>query len=67
MEKVKNIVECGIFQGWSKSNIIMQIMYEIATKEELKLLSLWCDMPELEAKARKLYNKYREEYYNAIA
>ena len=68
MDKVKNIVECGLFQGWSRDNIIMQIMFEIATKEEIEWLGgLWCDMedlPQLEEKAENLYNEYREKYYN---
>lgn len=63
MKKVKNIVYAGIFQGWAKDNIISQIMFEIATKEEIELLGLFCDIPELEARAEKLYNEYREEYY----
>lgn len=63
MKEVKNIVYCGIYQGWAKDNIIGQIMFEIATDEEVELLGLWCDMPELKAKAEELYNKYREEYY----
>lgn len=65
MTEVKDIVYTGIFQGWSKSNIIMQIMFEIATNEEVELLSI-CDMedlPELKRKAENLYNRYREEYY----
>ena len=66
MNKVKNIVECGIFQGWSRDNIIIQIMFEIANKEEIELLCCWCDIPELTDKAEALYNKYREEYYNSL-
>lgn len=63
MKKVKNVVYVGIYQGWSKDNIISRIMFEIADKEELELLGLWCDIPELEEKAEILYNEYREEYY----
>lgn len=66
MEEVKNIVYTGIFQGWAKSNIIMQIMFEIATEEEAELLELWTneeDLPELKAKAENLYNRYKEEHY----
>ncbi len=63
MNNVKNIVNTGLYQGWAKDNIISQIMIEIASKEELELLEVWCDMPELEAKAEALYNTYREEYY----
>lgn len=67
MEEVKAIVYIGIFQGWAKDNIIGQIMFEIGTEEEVELLGLWNDIPELEARAEKLYNKYREEYYKEIA
>lgn len=61
--RVKNIVECGIYQGWSKDNIIGQIMYEIATKEEVELLLITNDLPHLEKIAIKLFNKYRKAYY----
>lgn len=61
--RVKNIVECGIYQGWSKDNIIGQIMYEIATKEEVELLSITNDLPYLEKRAIELFNKYRKAYY----
>lgn len=63
MSEVKDIVYGGIFQGWSKENIITQIMFEIANEDEVELLVLWDDIPELKEKAEKLYNKYREEYY----
>ena len=65
MTEIKDIVYTGMFQGWSRNNIIMQIMFEIATNEEIELLSI-CDiddLTELKAKAEKLYNRYREEYY----
>lgn len=65
MIEVKDIVYTGMFQGWGRNNIIMQIMFEIATNEEVELLSI-CDiedLPELKAKTEKLYNRYREEYY----
>ena len=61
--KIKNIVECGIYQGWSRSDIISQIMYKIATKEELELLRLTNDISHLEKKATELYDKYRAAYY----
>lgn len=61
--RVKNTVECGICLGWSRDNIISQIMYEIATKEELDLLKITYDLPNLEERATKLFNKYRMEYY----
>lgn len=64
MTEVKDIVYTGIFQGWSKDNIISQIMFEIATNEEIELLGLFCELPNLEEKAANLYNKYREEYYS---
>lgn len=68
MDNVKSIVYTGIFQGWAYSNIIYQIMYEIANEEELDALSFWDgmdDLPELTDKAKKLYEKYREEYYQS--
>ena len=61
--RVKNIVECGICQGWSRANIISQIMFEIATKEEMELLSITYDQPYLEERATNLFNKYWKEYY----
>lgn len=67
MDRVQNIVETGIFQGWSRNNIIGQIMFEIANEEESTLLLVWCDMPELEAKAEFLYDKYRNEYYSKLS
>lgn len=65
MNKVKNIVETGLYQGWSRDNIISQIMYKIATVEESNLLFICGDdsVPELIIKAENLYQKYREEYY----
>ena len=66
MNRVKNIVFVGTAQGWAKSNIIGQITFEIANKEELELLCLWSDIPELKARAEKLYEKYREDYYKSI-
>lgn len=69
MEEVKSIVFTGLKQGWAYNNIISQIMFAIADKEELELLRIWCDMedlPELTDKAEKLYKEYREEYYKTI-
>lgn len=66
MEKVKNIVFAGLSQGWSYNNIISQIMFAMATKEESEPLGLWSDMddlPYLKNQAEKAYKKYREEYY----
>lgn len=67
MNKIKNIVETGLFQGWAKSNIISQIKYELATEEEVDLLFICGDdsIPELTEKATELYKKYRKEYYKA--
>lgn len=66
MNRVKNIVETGLYQGWSYENIIGQIMYEIATKEEAELLILTDDIPELKERAYVLYEKYRKEYYEEV-
>lgn len=65
MDKVKNIVETGLYQGWAKNNIISQIKYALATKEEADLLFI-CggdSVPRLTTKAESLYQKYRKEYY----
>lgn len=66
MDKVKNIVYAGLYQGWSYDNIISQIMYKIATEEEANILFLWGDIPELKTKAIVLYEKYKEEYYEEV-
>lgn len=66
LDKVKNIVDVGLFQGYAKDNIISQIMYEIANKEELQLLSISWDIPQLKDKAEKLFEKYRKEYYKIL-
>ena len=66
MNRVKDIVETGLHQEWSYNNIISQIMYEIATKEEAELLFLTGDIPELKTKAITLYEKYRKEYYEEV-
>ena len=63
MDRVKNIVYCGIYQGWSKENIISQITYKIASKEESEILFICGEIPELTKKAEELYEKYRKEYY----
>lgn len=60
-ERIKRIVEGGNAQGWSKMNAIISIMYEIATEEETEGLSFFDDMPDLKARAEKLYNKALEE------
>lgn len=66
MDKVKNTVETGLYQGWSYNNIISQIMYDIATEEEADILFLCGDIPELKTKAITLYEKYRKEYYEEV-
>ena len=65
MDKVKNIVETGLYQGWAKNNIISQIKYALATREESNLLFICGDdsVPGLTIKAENLYQKYRKEYY----
>lgn len=65
--RTKNIIEVGLFQGWSTDNIVSQIMFEIANEEEAALLCLFCDVPELKAKAECLYSKHRDDYYSLIA
>lgn len=66
MDRVKEIVDVGLFQGWSRDNIISQIEFEIASKEELELLSVWNDIPQLNDRAEILFEKYRKEYYETI-
>ena len=69
MNEVKNIVFAGLKQGWAYNNIISQIMFAIASEEELELLGLWLgmdDLPDLTNKAEKLYKEYREAYYNIV-
>lgn len=65
--KVKNIVFCGLKQGWSHDNILGQIKYALATVEESDLLFICGEdsLPELTYQAEELYGKYREEYYTA--
>ena len=66
MNKVKSIVFTGLHQGWAKGNIISQIKYEIATKDELDLLLITWDIPELMDRAKQLYEHYRMEYYKEM-
>ena len=63
MDRIKNIVDAGLFQGWSVSNMVLQIKYEIATEEERNLLFLTDDIPELTERAEAVYEKYRKEYF----
>ena len=67
MDKIKNIVYAGTAQGWSYNNIIGQIMYALATDDEAERLFICGEedsIPDLRVRAEKLYNEYREEYYN---
>lgn len=66
MDRVKEIVDVGLFQGWSRDNIISQIEFEIASKEELELLYVWSDNPQLNDRAEYLFEKYRKEYYETL-
>lgn len=67
MEKrIKNIMECHLHWGTSKQNAITEIKYEIATAEELELLEVTWNIPELEKRAEEVYNKYKAEYYNNL-
>lgn len=65
VKRIKNIVDNGIYWGYAKSNVISQIAYEIATKEELEILSICWEIEDLTNRATKLYEQYREEYYKA--
>ena len=65
MEEIKTIVFAGLKYGWAYNNIISQIAFNLASVEELDSLKFWCnveDLPELIDKAKKLYNKYYNEY-----
>lgn len=64
--EIKNIVFAGLKQGWAYNNIVEQIKYAIATKEEAEILFICGEecIPEITDKAEKLYKQYREEYYN---
>lgn len=66
MNEIKNIVEAGLTQGWSKNNIISQIAIRIATDEEKEVLMLQNEIPELTERATELYEKYREDYYKEV-
>ena len=63
MDRIKNIISAGLYQGWSYNNIISQIMYEIASDDEMELLYMWIEIPELLEKAKKLYREYIDMYY----
>ena len=67
MEKrIKNIMEYHLHWGTSKQNAITEIKYEIATAEELELLEVTWNIPELEKRAEDIYKKYKAEYYNNL-
>ena len=66
MKNVKDLIYSGLYQGWSRNNIISQIMYKIATNEEIEYLGYWIDLPELKEKAEQLFNKYSKEYYKPL-
>lgn len=65
---IKNIVFAGLSQGWSYDNILGQIKYAIATKEEANMLFICGEdtFPKLTEKAEDLYKEHREEYYNTL-
>lgn len=69
MDRVKNIVEAGLHQGWVRDNIVSQIMYEIASKEEADILFICGEnsIPSLTSKAEELFQKYRGDYYKEDA
>lgn len=65
--RIKDIVEGGIHQGYSRNHIIGNICFEIATKEEKQAqLITWDYTEETTNKAEALLEKYRTEYYNNI-
>lgn len=66
MEEVKSIVFAGLKQEWAYNNIISQIMFAIADKEELELLGLWCDMEDLPELTDKAENCIRNTEKNII-
>ena len=65
--KIKNIVYCGIYNGYALSTTLWEIAFEIATEEQKELMKLWSnleDFDNLKNEAEELYNKYRKEYYS---
>lgn len=68
MNEVKNIVFAGLKQGWARDNIIGQIKYQLASKDEAEILFICGEdsIAEITAKSEKLYKEYREEYYKTI-
>ena len=64
-EEIKDIVFTGLKQGWAYSNILGQIKYRLATKEESETLFICGEdsLPKLTEQAEKLYQEYREKYY----
>ena len=63
MDRIKNIMEYHLRQHNSKENALTDIKYEIATAEELDLMEITWDIPELKKRAEEVYNKYKMEYY----
>ena len=63
MDRIKNIMEYHLHWNTSKENVLTSIKYEIATAEELDLMKITWDIPELEKRAEEVYNKYKMKYY----
>lgn len=65
-EEIKDIVFTGLKQRWSYNNILGQIKYELATIEESEILFICGEdsLPKLTEQAEKLYQEYREKYYD---
>jgi predicted ATP-dependent serine protease len=68
MNEIENIVFIGLKQGWAKDNIIGQIKYQLANKDEAEILFICGEdsIAEITAEAEKLYKEYREKYYNEM-
>ena len=66
MDRIKNIMEYHLHYGTAKINALTSIKYEIATTEELELLEVTWNIPELEKRAEDVYNKYKADYYNRL-
>ena len=62
--RIKNIVECGIYQGYSFNSTISSICFEIATESEIEMTMVTWEFSEATInKAESLYEKYKKEYY----
>ena len=66
MKNVKDLIYSGLYQNWARNNIISQIMYKIASAEEIEYLKYWDNLSELKEKAELLFDKYSKDYYNAL-